>query len=495
MRPACQWVWLVVPVATSTGNGRSSADLVILGAGPAGLAAAWRAARTGRSVIVLEAAPFVGGMAASFDVAGVRVDAGSHRLHPATDPRLLADLRGLLGADLQTRPRNGRLRVAGSWVGFPLKPVELAKVLPRPLVAGIARDAVTGPLRKPREDTFAEVLRAGLGPTLYEALYAPYARKLWGLDGSQIDGEQARRRVTADTPWKVAGKILARAGRRRATGEGGSGQGQIFHYPRRGFGQIVEALADAATGAGADIRLSSPVERIVPRSGADSSPVACTADGTAVTGRHIFSTVPLPRLARMTDPQAPADVLGAADGLEFRAMVLVYLVHDGGRWTSFDAHYLPADGTPVTRLSEPANYRVSADDPADRSVICAEIPCAPGDAIHTASEETLSEVVTDALARTGLPPLNVAGVVVRRVQHVYPVYTRGYGAALRTLDDWSRGISGVTTFGRLGLFAHDNTHHALAMAYDAVDAYTPVGFDHGAWALARQRFDAHVVED
>ncbi|WP_293773319.1 NAD(P)/FAD-dependent oxidoreductase [Sporichthya sp.] len=482
-------------MAGRSGAGRTSADVVILGAGPAGLAAAWRAARAGRSVVVLEAAPYVGGMAASFEVAGIRVDAGSHRLHPATDPRLLADLRGLLGEDLQTRPRNGRLRVAGTWVGFPLKPVELARVLPGRMLAGIGRDAITGPARKPREDTFAEVLRSGLGPTLYGALYDPYARKLWGLDGSQIDGEQARRRVTADTPWKVAAKILARARRSRVTGEGGSGQGLIFHYPRRGFGQIVDALAQAATDAGAEIRLSSPVARIVPRSGSDSSPLVGTADGTTVTGRHVFSTVPLPRLAKMADPAAPASVLAAADGLTFRAMVLVYLVHSGGRWTGFDAHYLPADGTPITRLSEPANYRISADDPADRSVICAEIPCAQGDAIHTADSATLAEIVADTLARTGLPVMHVEQVVVRRVNHVYPVYTRGYGEALSTLDSWARGIPGVTTFGRLGLFAHDNTHHALAMAYDAVAALTPAGFDHQAWAQARERFNVHVVED
>jgi protoporphyrinogen oxidase len=198
----------------------------------------------------------------------------------------------------------------------------------------------------------------------------------------------------------------------------------------------------------------------------------------------------------MSDPPAPPAVLAAADSLTFRAMVLVYLVHNGGRWTEFDAHYLPADGTPITRLSEPANYRVSADDPGDHTVVCAEIPCAPGDAIHTASEETLAGIVEDTLARTGLPAMHVNEVVVRRVNHVYPVYTRGYSAALTTLDSWSRGIPGVTTFGRLGLFAHDNTHHALAMAYDAVAALRPGGaFDHDAWAQARERFNAHVVED
>jgi len=90
----------------------ADADIVVLGAGPAGLAAAWRVALAGHSVTVLDRAPVVGGMAASFDVAGQRVDHGSHRLHPATDPAVLAALRELLGDDLQERPRHGRLRLA-----------------------------------------------------------------------------------------------------------------------------------------------------------------------------------------------------------------------------------------------------------------------------------------------------------------------------------------------------------------------------------------------
>src|SRR4051794_41944295 len=95
-------------------------DVVVLGGGPAGLAAAWRAAGSGRSVLLLERAPAVGGMAASFEVAGVRGDTGSHRLHPATPAPGLSLLRGVLGDDLQTRPRNRRLRGDDRRGGFPL---------------------------------------------------------------------------------------------------------------------------------------------------------------------------------------------------------------------------------------------------------------------------------------------------------------------------------------------------------------------------------------
>ena len=84
-------------------------DLVILGAGPAGVGAAYRTARAGHRVVVLERAPGPGGAAASFELDGIRVDHGSHRLHPAIEPRILDDLRGLLGDELQRRPRNGRI--------------------------------------------------------------------------------------------------------------------------------------------------------------------------------------------------------------------------------------------------------------------------------------------------------------------------------------------------------------------------------------------------
>jgi len=465
----------------------SLAPVVILGSGPAGLAAAWQAARKGHAVTVLERADRVGGLAGSFEVAGVRVDHGSHRLHPATPQHLLDDLRGLLGGDLQTRTRNGRLRVAGSWVSFPLRPAELARALPATMLARIAAEAVTGPFRTTGHPSFASALRKGLGPTLYGELYAPYAEKLWGITGDRISADQAAKRVTADTPWKVAARVL------RLNGSARQGQGRVFHYPRRGFGQIVDALAEAALREGADIRLATEVTEVVPT---EHRVQVRTATGEEVEAAHAFSTLPLPLLARICIPGPPDGVLRSAARLTFRAMVLIYVVHEGGRWSSFDAHYLPGPETPVTRISEPANYRDSGDDPPGRSVLCAEIPCAVGDEVWSAAEDDLAALVDDALADTGLAPVRRAGVVVRRLPHVYPVYEHGYADHLAGLDAFAGALPRVTTFGRLGLFAHDNTHHALAMAYDAVAALASDGTrDEAAWAAARERFSSHVVED
>ncbi|MDQ3885451.1 MAG: FAD-dependent oxidoreductase, partial [Actinomycetota bacterium] len=341
----------------------------------------------------------------------------------------------------------------------------------------------TGPLRRSTPTSYADVLRRGLGSTVYDALYGPYAQKLWGLPGEEIDAEQARRRVTADTPWKVAARMLRRDR---------SGQGRVFHYPRRGFGQIVEALAQAAIDAGAQIRLGAEVNRVVSRE--DGVSVE-TADGITCTGAQLFTTIPLPVLARVTEPAPDSSAVRAASTLRFRSMLLLYLVGSGHPWTVFDAHYLPGRGSPITRISEPVNYRNSVTDPPGRTVLCCELPCSAGDSWWTAPETDLVEVATQTFAEHDLPPLRLEGVHVRRMRHVYPVYATGYADHLTQLNTWADALPRVTTFGRLGLFAHDNTHHALAMAYEAVDALRGGSVDPMAWSAARRRFADHVVED
>src|SRR5215475_11729975 len=209
--------------------------VVILGAGPAGVGAAFRLAHQRRArVSVLERNIGVGGNAGSFELAGMQVDYGSHRLHPTCDPAVLGDLRILLGEDLQTRPRHGRIRLRGRWIHFPLKPVDLALRIPPDFLAGVGRDALVKLWRRGvpagEEATFADVLQAGLGRTICRDFYFPYARKVWGCAPSELAATQARRRVGASSFAKLARKVAAAIPGLRPEGAG------IFYYPRKGYG-------------------------------------------------------------------------------------------------------------------------------------------------------------------------------------------------------------------------------------------------------------------
>jgi protoporphyrinogen oxidase len=467
----------------------SAADVVVLGAGPAGLGLAYRAAGAGHRVVVVEREPHVGGASASFTVAGVRVDHGSHRLHRSIAPEILAELRALLGDDLQRRQRCGRIRLAGRWLPFPLTPRATATNLPPGFGVRAAAEAATSWARRPRADTFAQVVRSGLGPTMASRFYEPYARKLWGLDPEHISGEQARRRIGASGPAAIVRRVLA----------GRDPDARTFLYPRRGFGQLWEALAQAATARGATIELDRTATAV--EHGNDRVTVHLD-DGRRLEGRHLFSTVPLPVLARLLRPAAPDAVRRAAARLRTRAMVLAYLVLDTARYTAYDAHYLPEAWTPVTRISEPKNYRDGhagsddAGDPAGVTVLCAEIPCDRDDALWNAPDAAVHRIVRDTLAGADLPDAGVTDVVTRRLPSAYPIYDLDFETHLRQVDAWVGSLPHLTTFGRQGLFVHDNSHHALAMAWSAADALRPDGsFDAAAWSDARVRFARHVVED
>jgi protoporphyrinogen oxidase len=457
-----------------------TADLLVLGAGPAGAGAAYRAARAGHGVVLIERADVAGGAAGSFDVGGIRVDHGSHRLHPSIDAAILGDLRDLLGGALEQRRRHGRILLEGSWIPFPPRALDALVHLPPSFVLGLAGDAATAWARRPRDGTFAEVLRAGLGPTICERFYFPYARKIWGLEPDQLDGEQARRRVSAGSTGSLARRVLS--GR----------SGAWFWYPRGGFGTISERLADGAAAAGATLRFGTSVEALEL---GDDGVVAWLSGGDAVAAGNAFTTLPLATLSRLVRPPPPRPVLDAVATLRTRALLLVYLVFARDRCTPYDAHYIPGEFTPVTRISEPKNYR-SAGDPEGRTVLCAEIPCQVGDALWSATEQSAGELVQETLARAGFRLPAPVDVVLRRLPSAYPIYDLGWSEAFATVDAWIGDRPRLLTFGRQGLFAHDNTHHALAMAWSAVDALRDGGgFDRAAWQAARARFATHVVED
>lgn len=471
--------------------------VVILGAGPAGVGAAYRLRREDRArVTVIEQQAVVGGNAGSFDAGGQRLDYGSHRLHPSCDPAILADIRALLGDDLLDRPRHGRIRLRGKWIHFPLAPLDLLLRLDRKFAFNVFRDMTVGRLARGRRngaDTFEAVLMASLGPTICEEFYFPYSRKIWGRDPDELSGIQARRRVSAGSFAKIIRKVFSRLPGLKSEGTG------RFFYPRRGYGQISEAFAEAARQLDAELLLRTRVESIRPRKDGEKAGWILTATqndrSLTIDADQIWSTIPITRLAQLMSPPPDSVVLDAANSLEYRAMLLVYLELPVDRFTEYDAHYFPGADLSITRLSEPKNYSAS-QEPRGRTTLCAELPCSPDDDRWQMTDQQLAELVAGDLANAGIPlPHKPVAVRVKRLRQAYPIYASGYEAPFDVLDRWAESLPNLLTYGRQGLFAHDNTHHALLMAYGAVDCLREGTFDHEKWQEYRRVFATHVVED
>lgn len=470
-------------------------DVTVLGAGPAGLAAALELAESGVSVTVIEQQNHVGGNATSFDFGGVHVDYGSHRLHPASPPRVLERIRSLLGEDLLTRPRHGRIRLMGRWIHFPLRPVDLLLRMHPRFATGVGIDLTRKllPGRKANgvDPSFATILEQGLGKTICNEFYFPYARKIWGIEPEEISPIQAYKRVSAGSIGKMLKRLMPGGG-----GGGGASTKGIFYYPRYGFGQISQALLAAAIKAGARVHLGTSVSRI--RLSGERPVVEYRKDSK--TGEHetgqVYSTIPVTLLSKLVDTNVPDSVRAATGSLEFRSMVLVYLLLDQDHFTEYDAHYFPGKDYPFTRISETKNYS-DRSEPAGRTSLCAEMPCFIDDTTWKATDEQLARRVSDGLELAGLPiSADILEVRVKRIPFAYPLFTVGYEEHFSKVDQWVDGLDGILSFGRQGLYVHDNTHHAIYMAQAAVECLRPDGtIDRDAWHAQRKIFETHVVED
>jgi protoporphyrinogen oxidase len=255
-------------------------------------------------------------------------------------------------------------------------------------------------------------------------------------------------------------------------------------------------MCQAAVAAGARVEYGASV-RSVETLGDIVRGVTYEQEGTVGTleADHFWSTLPVTVLIRSIRPKAPDDVLEAADSIEYRAMILVYLVLGQERFSDYDAHYFPESDIPITRLSEPKNY--SNSGPRGCTVLCAELPCAPADREWRMSDDELGRLVAAALERAAIPlQVPIKEVVTRRLRQAYPIYRQGYETFFNRLDQYLGRFTNLLSFGRQGLFAHDNTHHALYMAYCAAACLDAVGsFDRRRWHAFRRIFEAHVVED
>ena len=481
--------------ASSPRGGREALpEVVILGAGPAGVGAAYQLAR--RAIAhptVLEQRDTVGGNAGSFQVDGLWADYGSHRLHPACDPEILADLQELLGEDLASHPRHGRIRLRQRWIHFPLKPLDLLVHLPPQFALGVAGDMVRKlfPGHESGPQTFSSLLERALGRTICQDFYFPYARKIWGVPPEALSVTQARRRISANSLSKMLRKVASSLPGLKPPGAG------RFYYPRFGYGEISERLYQAARSAGADFRFGARVSAIE-RSGKNITGIRFLQGGEEhrMPASNVWSTLPITALARSMEPQAPADVLEAASKICFRGMILIYLVLQQRRFTEYDAHYFPEVSIPISRLSEPKNYSL-ASEPRDCTLLCAELPTNPGSPEWRMSDEELGQMLPRWLSETDLPiAAPIRRAFTRRLPHAYPVYGVGYESHFDTVDRWLQEITGMLTFGRQGLFVHDNTHHALYMAYAAAECFQSEGvFDGAKWQEFRKVFETHVVED
>jgi protoporphyrinogen oxidase len=453
-----------------------TAPAVVIGAGPAGLSAALSLARAGHKVCVLEASDRVGGLSGSFDFEGFRVDYGPHRMHLAARPEVLALYHEALGETLRVRARDGLVHLGSRRLPYPLSILGLARGLGPWEAALHGWSGIAARLWRPKGRHFAAEAARRLGRRAVRSLYGPAARKVWGVEPEELDEFLARARVQKGSPLEVL---------RAALGAGtASSTGRRYFYPARGFGALSEAMADLLRRYAGEIHFAARVEGVVRDGGRARAVVAAGREWPADT---VVATAPLPALC---DWAGRPD---AAEGLHYRALVLLYVALRRARATPQDVHYFADERIAPSRMFEAKGF-TGGEGPADITAVGFDLPCNPGDPIWSAPADAILERVRPAMEQAGLGDTAILRTEVRRVASAYPLYRKGFAASrARALDAVSE-IEGVYPVGRHALFLHDNLHHACAAGLACGRAIAS-GATSRAWRRQLESFLNAQIED
>ena len=450
---------LPMPITVRNPRVAGPVHLTILGGGPAGLGVAFYAHRAGLPFVLLEGSPELGGMCRTMRCGEHLYDRGAHRFHDR-DPEVTRDLVELMGDDLVRVDAPSAIWDRGRFIDFPPTPLNVMFAYGFREAGRICRDLVRSGLRPRRRPavTFEEFAVRRFGETLARRILLNYSAKLWGLPTDQLSPDIATRRLQGMTLRSLLYELVFPGGKTEHVD--GS-----FLYPRRGYGQIADALV--RTLPSESLRTGFSVTAVDCESGWLSR--VHSADGRALdVGDRIVSTLPLPLLVRMLGDAVPDAARAAAARLRFRDVRLLFLRLRSARMSGKASIYIPDPEFCISRIYEPRN-RSAAMAPEGETAIVVEAPCFPGDSVARMSEEDFAAKVIGELAALRL--VNPEEVIESRhhfIANAYPVYTSAYDGDVRVIREALARISNLETIGRAGRFVYSHLHDQLRFGKDYV---------------------------
>jgi protoporphyrinogen oxidase len=430
---------------------------VVLGGGPAGLAAAWHFTQRGAPVVVLESEPLVGGLCATHVRGEYRFDLGGHRFVSA-DHELTAWLERLLGDDLLTARRRSLVLHEGRRFDYPLDARDLLANLGwrenARALAGYARARIARRLASTPDTTFEDWVTARFGKPLYDTFFGPYTEKLWGIPPREISSDWARERISLLHLGDAAARLLGLPRPPIRT------YAREYRYPRLGMGQLYEAIGHEVTKRGGEVRTGARVTGLDTTAGLVTGVRLSSSRGAErIPARAVVSTIPLPDLVRYLGGGASAS---PRTRLRFRSLVFLNLMLERETLGDFTWMYVASRRLRISRIQQP-NRRSPAMAPPGRTSAMLEIPCDAGDAIWDASVAELSAIAARELDELGVGVGEVRDAFVVRVEHGYPIYHLGYEADRQALLDEVLRFDNVRTAGRQGLFRYVFMDAAMQM--------------------------------
>ena len=440
-----------------------SKRVAIIGAGPAGLTAAYLLAKGNQEVVVFEKDPqYVGGISRTESYKGYHFDIGGHRFFSKS--KEVEDFwTEILGDEMLERPRSSRIYYNNHFFSYPLVAFEALRklgIIESGLCVLSYLKAKVFPVKNPTN--FEEWVTNQFGKRLFNIFFKTYTEKVWGIPCNEISADWAAQRIKGLSLSSAIFNALFKPNK-KATDKVIKTLIDSFRYPKQGPGMMWEACAEKSKAMGVTLHMNCGVQKIEHTN--HSWTVQTTSQGNVTGFDYVLSTAPMRELVANVLPAFPASVAANATALGYRDFLTVVLICKDEDAFSDNWIYIHDPKVKVGRVQNFKSW--SPYMVPDPSMACygLEYFCFEGDGLWTSSDADLIELGKQEIEKIGLTKGTavVDGYVVRQPK-AYPVYDQFYKVRVDSVRDALANYPGLYLIGRNGMHKYNNQDHSMMTA-------------------------------
>ncbi|MCM3882982.1 NAD(P)/FAD-dependent oxidoreductase [Frankia sp. R82] len=473
-------------------------EVVVIGAGPAGLTAGWELVKRDVPVTIIEGDSVVGGISRTAQRDGWRFDIGGHRFFTKVPEveKLWHEI--LPDEDFLLRPRSSRIYYNGKFFDYPLKATNALGNLGVVEAARCIASYAAARVRPPKDQSnYENWLVARFGWRLYRTFFKTYTEKLWGVPVNEMPSDWAAQRIKSLSMFNaIVNAVLPKRNQKDITS-----LIEEFQYPKYGPGMMWETATDKIVKQGGRVVFEEKVRKIHhengratgvtteviggygPGAGAPESSRTDLGSEYQYTGDQFISSMSFSSLVKVMDPPAPAHVLAAANALKYRDFLTVALVVPESAGFPDNWIYIHAPTVKVGRIQNFASWSPFLVKDG-KTCLGLEYFVFEGDETWSSSDEDLVALATRELVELGLIRSNQveAGYVVR-MPKAYPYYDMQYKKNVDIIRAWlAENTPNVHPVGRNGMHRYNNQDHSMLTAMLTVENIVD-GTHHDVWEV------------
>jgi protoporphyrinogen oxidase len=452
--------------------------IIIAGAGPAGLTAAYEACKQGLSPVVFEKDGEVGGISKTVNHKDYLFDLGGHRFFTKYDDvKKIWD--EILGEDFLTRPRLSRIYYNNNFFYYPIKPLNALKNLGLINSISVMLSYMSSQIRPYKNvKNFEEWISNKFGKKLFNIFFKTYTEKVWGISCKEIQADWAAQRIKSLSLGKAILNSIGFLGKGRVTT-----LIDEFQYPRKGPGQMWNTAKKLIEQKGGSVELNAPVVQINRKNDKIVSAMIKNNDShQEVSGDHFLSAIPLRDLVQAIKPDAPVEVLKAAQDLKYRDFFTVGLIIDKPSIFPDNWIYIHSPEVQVGRIQNFKNWSPEMVSDSQMTTLGLEYFCFDTDEIWNKDDRKLIEMGKEEVVKLKFASKEqiLDGLVIRSPK-TYPIYDEGYRERIEVIKNYLSSIKNLQTMGRNGLHRYNNQDHSMLSAMYAIRNI--LGEKHSVWDI------------